>query len=389
MQRYDREREARAYRSGRDNEPRGNYRDDERFQTQGSRQSWRDDDGPGMHYGSQDDGRSSYAGYDEDANFAQQHYGRGRDVGFGRDDDDRPGGSRGTYGAGREYGSASGQYGSPNDEGGRPLYGENSRSGWSNESVRQGYSSERSPYSNSVRSASRNPGYGQPSDYGRDRGPGYGQNPNRGYGQNYEQSSQGYRQPSGQGYGQREMQGGRNRAGWSDYDDSGQGYIGAYGSDLGYGRSSHYGSTNQRSGDSYSQGANYGTGRESAYGRGYDDLSQNHRGRGPKNYTRSDDRIKEDLSERLSDDPYIDAGDINIDVKNGVVTLSGSVDERYLKHRVEDIADNCGGVKDVENKLTVRKAGTGQNLSGSPGGGSTSAGKDNTPGNTNENTKKH
>jgi hypothetical protein len=379
MQRYDREREARSFRGGRDNEsrgydPRGTIRNDERWQTQGPQNAWRDDDGPGMSYADQGDWRDSYTGYDEDeryrSDFAQQRYGRGQNVGFGQDYDDRRGGPRGSYASRRDYGSASGQYGSSNYEGGRPLYGENSRAGWSNESVRQGYSSPRTPYSNLPRSASRNYGYGPQPDYGRDLGPSYARN---------------------------EMQG-RYGGQWRDYDDSGQGYVGGYGSDLGYGASRGrdsgglYGDFNSLapprgaydSDDRYAQGANYGTGRESSYGRGYDELSgQSHRGRGPKNYMRSDERIKEDLSERLSDDPLIDAADINVEVKNGIVTLTGSVDARHLKHRAEDLADHCSGVKDVENKLTIRKPGTGQNLAGSPGGGSTSAGR------SDESGKKH
>ncbi|HSX62694.1 MAG TPA: BON domain-containing protein [Tahibacter sp.] len=387
MQRYDRERELRSFR-GRDNEsrmydPRGNYRNEERWQSQAQPQ-WRDEEGPSASYADQGDWRESYTGYDDGegyrSDFAQQRYGRGQNVGFGRDYDERSHGPRGSYGAGRDYGSGSGQYGSSPYEGGRPLYGENSRGGWSNDSIRQGYSSPRSSYQGGQRQGQRNYGYGPSQDYGRDLGPSYARN-----------------EPA---YGR------QTGGAWRDYDDSGQGYVGGYGSDLGYGgqreRNTSYGQTGygQRddslygggnrfaqggayAGDRYAQGANYGTGRESSYGRGYDEL-QNQRGRGPKNYMRSDERIKEDLSERLSDDPMIDAGDINVDVKNGVVTLSGSVDARHLKHRVEDIADNCGGVKDVENKLTIRKAGTGQNLSGSPGGGSTSAGS-----RSDESGKKH
>jgi hypothetical protein len=82
--------------------------------------------------------------------------------------------------------------------------------------------------------------------------------------------------------------------------------------------------------------------------------TESHRGRGPKGYTRSDERIREDLCERLSDDAHIDASEISVDVKDGTVTLSGQVDERWIKHRAEDIADACGGVKDVQNRLAVK-----------------------------------
>lgn len=93
---------------------------------------------------------------------------------------------------------------------------------------------------------------------------------------------------------------------------------------------------------------------------------QGHRGRGPKGYERSDERIKEDICERLADDPQIDASEIAVTVKSGVVTLEGTIDNRRLKHRVEDMADNCGGVKDVQNRLNVNRPGG--PMTGSTGG---------------------
>jgi len=79
-----------------------------------------------------------------------------------------------------------------------------------------------------------------------------------------------------------------------------------------------------------------------------------HRGRGPKTYQRSDDRITEDLCERLTDDPGIDASDIDVEVKNREVTLSGLVDSRAARRRAEDIADAISGVSHVQNNLRVR-----------------------------------
>jgi len=76
-------------------------------------------------------------------------------------------------------------------------------------------------------------------------------------------------------------------------------------------------------------------------------------GLGPKNYVRSDDRIREDVSERLCDDAAVDASDITVDVRNGKVTLSGQVSDRATKHRVEDLVDRCNGVVEIENRLGV------------------------------------
>jgi osmotically-inducible protein OsmY len=105
-----------------------------------------------------------------------------------------------------------------------------------------------------------------------------------------------------------------------------------------------------------------------------------HKGRGPKNYQRSDDRIKEDINDRLSDDWFVDASDIDVTVQNGEVTLSGHVDERTAKRRAEDIAEAVSGVKHVENRLRVTSSsstssssytGSGSSTESSMGSGST------------------
>ncbi|HZS09984.1 MAG TPA: BON domain-containing protein [Blastocatellia bacterium] len=78
-----------------------------------------------------------------------------------------------------------------------------------------------------------------------------------------------------------------------------------------------------------------------------------HTGRGPKGYQRSDERIREDVNDRLSDHPYLDASEIEVAVSNGEVTLTGTVDQRWAKRTAEDIAENVSGVKDVHNNLKV------------------------------------
>jgi len=80
---------------------------------------------------------------------------------------------------------------------------------------------------------------------------------------------------------------------------------------------------------------------------------RHHRGRGPKGYTRSDDRIREDVSDRLSQDPHIDASDIEVSVSGGEVTLSGTVQRRFDKRHAEDLAERVSGVKHVQNNLRV------------------------------------
>ncbi|MCM2292714.1 BON domain-containing protein [Allorhizobium sp. BGMRC 0089] len=79
-----------------------------------------------------------------------------------------------------------------------------------------------------------------------------------------------------------------------------------------------------------------------------------HRGKGPKGYRRSDDRINEDVHDRLTDHPYLDASDISVSVKDGEVTLSGIVPNRADKRVAEDTADSVSGVNNVQNNIRVR-----------------------------------
>lgn len=78
-------------------------------------------------------------------------------------------------------------------------------------------------------------------------------------------------------------------------------------------------------------------------------------GRGPKGYVRSDERIREDVCDRLSDDDEIDARDITVTVKGGEVILEGTAIDRRTKHRAEDVAESVSGVKEVTNHLRARK----------------------------------
>jgi osmotically-inducible protein OsmY len=78
-----------------------------------------------------------------------------------------------------------------------------------------------------------------------------------------------------------------------------------------------------------------------------------HQGRGPKGYRRSDERMREDISDRLTDDPFIDASEIEVVVVSAEVTLTGSVDSRHARRRAEDLAERVSGVTHVQNNLRV------------------------------------
>ncbi len=81
-------------------------------------------------------------------------------------------------------------------------------------------------------------------------------------------------------------------------------------------------------------------------------------GVGPKDYFRSDDRIREDACDRLTDDPRIDARNIELRVDKGDVTLTGTVNDRHAKRRIEDCVERISGVKNVQNNLRVEMTDT-------------------------------
>jgi hypothetical protein len=80
----------------------------------------------------------------------------------------------------------------------------------------------------------------------------------------------------------------------------------------------------------------------------------NHRGRGPKGYQRSDERIADDLNERLTNHRELDAREIQVSVTGAEVTLSGVVESRSARRLTEDIAESVLGVRHVMNNLRVR-----------------------------------
>lgn len=78
-----------------------------------------------------------------------------------------------------------------------------------------------------------------------------------------------------------------------------------------------------------------------------------HRGRGPANYTRSDERILEDACDTLTGDWGVDARNVQVTVQGGEVTLDGRVESRRQKRRAEDIVHDIAGVSHVQNNLRI------------------------------------
>jgi len=75
--------------------------------------------------------------------------------------------------------------------------------------------------------------------------------------------------------------------------------------------------------------------------------------RGPKGYKRSDDRIREDVNDRFSEQDDFDPTELEVSVSNGEVTLIGCVESRRAKFLAEEIADDVSGVTEVHNQLRV------------------------------------
>jgi len=188
----------------------------------------------------------------------------------------------------------------------------------------------------------------------------------------------------------RQRYGGSGSYGGSSYGSAGGDYFGAgdygsgahawdRGSEQSYAGSGRYSSSNNPSGLTSAPGSydrnqsrqsfqrNYDRGQERGFlDRASDEVMSwfgdedaarrreaDHSGHGPSDYTRSDERIREDANDRLTDDWRVDARQISVSVENGEVTLSGKVPNREAKHRAEDCIERISGVKHVQNNLRV------------------------------------
>jgi hypothetical protein len=105
----------------------------------------------------------------------------------------------------------------------------------------------------------------------------------------------------------------------------------------------------------------WGPRERGGYWRHYESARPHFVGRGPKGYQRSDDRIKEEICDCMTEDAMLDASEIEVDVRQGEVTLGGSVTSREQKRRAEDVAERISGVRDVTNQLRVTREGIGHN----------------------------
>ena len=116
--------------------------------------------------------------------------------------------------------------------------------------------------------------------------------------------------------------------------------------------------------------AGEGDDRRPAFGWG-EGRQQSKRGLGPKGYVRSDERIREDICDRLTDDPSLDASEIEVKVANCEVTLSGTVDSRDEKRSAEDWAESIAGVQNVQNNLRIEEKANAPGMATEVGGNAT------------------
>lgn len=77
-------------------------------------------------------------------------------------------------------------------------------------------------------------------------------------------------------------------------------------------------------------------------------------GVGPRGYRRSDERIFEEVCDRLAQHAQIDASDMEVEVHEGEVTLKGTVEDRRIKRMAETSVEAIPGVVDVHNRLRLK-----------------------------------
>jgi len=147
-----------------------------------------------------------------------------------------------------------------------------------------------------------------------------------------------------------------NQSDYSSFQGEERGMGSRFGGEGQYGRGGLYGSEGSfGAGAPWSGAGAYGGSSQQGASPWRSSVEHSFRGKGPKGFTRSDERLKEVICESLTDDDAIDASEISVDVKDGKVTLSGTVGERRQKYLIDECVEEMGGVKEVDNQLRVRK----------------------------------
>jgi hyperosmotically inducible periplasmic protein len=67
----------------------------------------------------------------------------------------------------------------------------------------------------------------------------------------------------------------------------------------------------------------------------------------------SDDFLSDTIRQKLAADQVVKGGAIEVVVKDGAVTLKGTVEEDKQKNKAEKIAKKVSGVKSVANEIKI------------------------------------
>ncbi|HLU07300.1 MAG TPA: BON domain-containing protein [Woeseiaceae bacterium] len=284
--------------------------------------------------------------YDDDRGSEYRQHGRqderNRDREFGQDDSNRYGASERGYGYRDQGFSDDSEYYEPGYAARRQGQ---SRDTWE-EPETGNFSDTRSrwPRDDRYRSEPRSQNWPHSRTGGRVSEYGYFGDESEGHGGRHQGGSR-------YGLGSRPQRGYQSGYGAQQQGSSQFGYLGGS-EEPGESRYSSRYDYRQQGGQQSGSQSGYGQ-PEGGPGHGNRRFDEDYSGRGPRNYSRSDERIKEDICDELSSDRQCNAEDIEIEVKDGMVTLSGTVPSRKMKHRAEDIADAARGVKDVDNRIRV------------------------------------
>jgi osmotically-inducible protein OsmY len=76
--------------------------------------------------------------------------------------------------------------------------------------------------------------------------------------------------------------------------------------------------------------------------------------------TLTDDAVYNQVRIKLADDPVVKGGGIAVEVKQGVVTLSGTVELQVQIEKSTKVAKKVKGVKEVINHLEIRNKSAGK-----------------------------
>jgi osmotically-inducible protein OsmY len=74
----------------------------------------------------------------------------------------------------------------------------------------------------------------------------------------------------------------------------------------------------------------------------------------------TDDTISDAVRVKLAGDQIVGVLPLEVTVKQGVVTLAGSVDQKSLKSRAEKVAKKVKGVKQVVNNIEIKTRSSGK-----------------------------